>query len=311
MELIEVRSNQHQYEPLETELLALIVRNAKKYSPGVDFVTNPDKMSVEMDNPLILITAKKITSHNELSPILSEVAKQGQPLLIIAEDFEGEGLPTLVLNKSWMPIDSTTVKDALCSVMSERATFLLTPDYKVQVDKTTIDQFDFQNWMALPVADGERYLRSSYGPVKIPEIMLLTEYNRVPVRKVVFCRRTLWLRDGKNCQYCGKKPPIDELTIDHIVPKSKGGQTTFENCVLCCIACNLRKGSNTLEHADMQLRHHKRLADGTVKIVFYNKPKCPMWNPLYALRRRSFPVSWGAFLKHFDETLYWEVGLET
>lgn len=209
--------------------------------------------------------------------------------------------PTLVLNKSWMPIDSTSVRDALCNVMSERAVFLTTPDYM---------QHDMYSWMQLPTGKDEQCIKTACGEIKVPEIILLSEYSKIPVRKVVFCRRNLWRRDGRRCQYCGLEPPMDEITIDHIVPRSKGGESTFKNCVLCCIPCNLKKGSRDLKHTGMRLRRHKRLRDGTEHVVYYDNPRRPVWNPLYALRRKKFPDSWGAFLKNFDEALYWEVGLE-
>jgi len=184
--------------------------------------------------------------------------------------------------------------------MSERAVFLTTPDYM---------QHDMYSWMQLPT--NARSISTSQGGIRVPEITLLSEYSKIPVRKVVFCRRNLWRRDCKSCQYCGLEPPVDELTIDHIVPRAKGGQSTFENCVLCCISCNLKKGSKNLDHTGMRLRRHKRAPNGSMQIVYYDRPKRPIWNPLYALRRKTFPVSWGAFLKNFDEALYWEVGLET
>lgn len=220
-------------------------------------------------------------------------------------------LPTLVLNKGWAPIDSITVRDALCDVMSERARFLLTPDYETPVDETTVERFDIMDWMSLPVAPGERAIRSTHGLVKVPELMLLSNYGRIPVRQVVFCRRHLWRRDKKRCQYCGKEPTADEITIDHIVPKSSGGESIFENCVLCCLSCNLKKGNRSLRETGMRLRRLQRLANGEWKTIYYDRPKRPTWNPLYALRRRTFPKSWAAFLRNFDEALYWEVQLET
>lgn len=217
--------------------------------------------------------------------------------------------PTLVLNKGWNSIDSATVRDAFCNVISGRATFLLTPDYEVQIDDTTVEHFDIAGWMSLPVADGERAIRSSQGLVKIPEIMLLSEYSRIPVRNVVFCRRNLWRRDRRTCQYCGCEPKGSDITVDHVFPKSKGGESTFENCVLSCTACNLKKGNRILASTDMRLQRMKRL-NGVWTKTYYAAPRHPVWNPLYALRRKTFPKSWAAFLSNFDEALYWDVGLE-
>lgn len=208
--------------------------------------------------------------------------------------------PTLVLNKSWTAIDSTTVKDALGNVISERATFL-DADYM---------QHDMSSWMRLPILEDRPFIQAAHTQVRVPEIMLLSEYGKIPVRKVVFCRRNLWRRDRRRCQYCGKEPPMGEITIDHIQPRSRGGESTFENCVLCCISCNLKKGSKSLGQAGLRLQRIKKLSNGEWDTVYYSRPKRPQWNPLYALRRKTFPKSWSAFLKNFDEALYWEVGLE-
>jgi len=113
-----------------------------------------------------------------------------------------------------------------------------------------------------------------------------------------------------NCQYCGFEPRVDDVTMDHVHPRSKGGLSTFDNVVLCCTACNLKKGSRSLAQAGMRLQKLKRYSNGEWGTIHYDIPKRPMWNPLYALRRRTYPKSWGAFLKHFDESLYWEVKLE-
>lgn len=208
--------------------------------------------------------------------------------------------PTMVLNKGWHPIDSIIVRDALCDVMSNRAVFIEATDYS---------QHDMASWMCLPVPEGQPAIITSRGKIRVPEL-ILSEYKYVPVRKVVFCRRNLWHRDQRRCQYCGTEPKPDEITIDHIIPKSKGGKSTFDNCVLCCVKCNLKKGNRTLKDSGMRLRKQK-LVNGIWTSVFYDTPKRPTWNPLYTLRRKSCPKSWAAFLKHFDESLYWEVTLES
>lgn len=210
--------------------------------------------------------------------------------------------PILVLNKGWTPIDSTTVRDAFCNVMSERAFF---------IDPVSYMAHNITDWMRQSIPEGEFFIQAASARVRIPEIMILSGYSKVPVRKVVFCRRNLWRRDRQRCQYCGVEPPLDEITIDHILPKSKGGESIFSNCVLACIACNLKKGNRLLTQTGMRLRRMNRLRSGGWTTVYYDVPKRPVWNPLYALRRKTFPKSWGAFLRNFDEALYWEVELET
>lgn len=206
----------------------------------------------------------------------------------------------LWLNKSWLAHDSKTVEDSFKTVCSDRGRFL---------DKDYVP-YDIRSWINLPVEDGKEFIQLSRTRIRVPEIMLLVNYNHIPVRVVVFCRRNIWRRDKGRCQYCGREPKSDDITMDHIHPKSKGGLSTFENVVLCCTACNLKKGSRSLAAAGMQLQKLKRYSNGEWGTIHYGRPKCPMWNPLYALRRRTYPKSWGAFLKHFDESLYWEVELE-
>jgi 5-methylcytosine-specific restriction endonuclease McrA len=209
--------------------------------------------------------------------------------------------PVLWLNKSWLPHDSKTVEDSFKTVCSERGLFL---------DSTYVPH-DLGSWINLPVEEGSDFIQLNHTRIRVPEIMLLAEYNRIPARSVVFCRRNLWRRDKGVCQYCGKHPKPDDVTMDHIHPRSKGGLSTFKNCVLCCTSCNLKKSNKSLRDSGMRLQRPKKHSDGSWSTVYYDTPKRPMWNPLYALKRKSFPKSWSAFLKNFDEALYWEVELDT
>ena len=209
--------------------------------------------------------------------------------------------PVLWLNKSWLPHDSKTVEDSFKTVCSDRGLFL---------DSTYVPH-NLESWINLPVEDETEFIQLSQTRIRVPEILLLAEYNRIPTRNVVFCRRNLWRRDKGFCQYCGKQPSSDDITMDHIRPKSKGGLSVFENCVLCCTSCNLQKGNRSLEQTGMRLQKLKRHSNGEWSPVYYGRPKRPQWNPLYALRRRTYPKSWAVFLKNFDESLYWEVELAT
>ncbi len=210
--------------------------------------------------------------------------------------------PTLVLNKGWTPIDSYPIRKTLKTVFTGRGVFLDPSDYS---------QHDIKSWITLPIGSDDPGLNLLYRRIKSPEIMLLTEFNRIPKRTVVFCRRNIWKRDRRLCQYCGIEPAMDEVTVDHIVPRSKGGLSTFENCVLACISCNLKKGNRMPAQTGMRLRRMKCLSDGQQTMVYYDVPKRPMWNPLYSLRRKTFPSSWRTFLRNFDEALYWDVELES
>jgi len=210
-----------------------------------------------------------------------------------------ENFPVLTLNKSWFPIDSHPLHKAMAAVISDRARFL----------DENYTPHDLRSWMKLPLLPESSTLILNCGSIRVPEIMLLSKFNKVPKRHVVFCRRNIWRRDNKQCQYCGCFPSEDDVTIDHLVPKSKGGATTFENCVLACTACNLKKGNRSLMDSGLRLQRHKKM-NGKWTLEYYSHPVRPAWNPLYSLHRKTFPKSWNAFLKNFDESLYWEVELE-
>jgi len=89
------------------------------------------------------------------------------------------------------------------------------------------------------------------GRFRLPEVVKLVNYVPVPYTEVVFSRKNIYLRDNYTCQYCGKRG--GNLTIDHIIPKSRGGEDTWENMVVCCARCNHKKGNRTLEEAGMKL----------------------------------------------------------
>ena len=103
------------------------------------------------------------------------------------------------------------------------------------------------------VRDTQKTIRNSSGKeFKVPAVMRLIKLIRTIYRsRVAFTKRNVLVRDRFQCAYCGTRK--EKLSIDHIIPKSRGGQTTFENCVAACKACNLRKGGRTPNEAKMYL----------------------------------------------------------
>jgi 5-methylcytosine-specific restriction endonuclease McrA len=190
--------------------------------------------------------------------------------------------PTLVLNKTWTPINVTTVR---------RAIVLAFVDLARIVDVTSYELFSFENWVRRGPTNGQ-VLRGVNTVFDVPEVVVVKHYDKVPSGGVVFSRRNLYRRDRFTCQYCGARPGSEELTIDHVVPKCKGGRTTWENCVLACLNCNTRKGGKSLQDVGLTLR---------------SMPKKPTWSPIYAFARRSKrPKSWDAFISE----AYWNTELE-
>ena len=188
---------------------------------------------------------------------------------------------TLVLNRSWMAVTTTSVRRAM-TLVYQRAARIICP--------STYETHDLDSWSALSVARNEPCIRTVQLKLRVPEIIVLSMYDGMPRRSVAFSRRNLYRRDAFTCQYCGARPGSEELTIDHIVPRSHGGRTTWSNCVLACVECNKRKGSRPLDKCGMRLR---------------KKPKEPRWSwdVEIALGRRR--ASWDTFLSD----RYWDTEL--
>ena len=128
----------------------------------------------------------------------------------------------------------------------------LTLLYKGQVKAVDSEYrtYDFENWVDIPVqADDDHYVRTPSRNILIPHVVQLLVFDRLPRQEVKFSRGNIYLRDGNRCQYCGKKFSSSELSLDHVVPISRGGKSTWENVVCACLPCNVRKG-NKLLHRD-------------------------------------------------------------
>ena len=189
--------------------------------------------------------------------------------------------PTLVLNRNWQAIGIVPVARSLLLVWNETAQF--------------VDPFDFQiyswrDWSRLTPPDDEPFIQTVRQRLRVPEVVVLNRYDRLPMRSVALSRRNLFKRDGYTCQYCGNQPGSEELTIDHVLPRSRGGVSSWENCVLACVECNKRKANRTPTEARMPLR---------------SDPRRPKWQPLYASRLKRIE-SWSRFVSE----VYWTVELE-
>jgi 5-methylcytosine-specific restriction endonuclease McrA len=159
---------------------------------------------------------------------------------------------TLVLNRGWVPIHVTTVRRALVMLFHEVA---------VAVRPETYETFDFHSWMKTSPANALRVVRTVRFSIPAPDVIVLSKYDRLPSINVPFSRKNLCRRDRLSCQYCGRRQGTDSLTIDHIVPKSRGGTTSWSNCVLACAPCNRKKGGRTPDEAGMNLLARPRRPD--------------------------------------------------
>lgn len=190
--------------------------------------------------------------------------------------------PTLVLNRNWQPIGVAPVSRSLMLVWNENAHF---------VDPSDFQLYTWSDWSRLKPADDEPFIQAVRQRLRVPEVVVLTRYDRLPSRSVPLSRRNLFQRDAYTCQYCGAQPGSEELTIDHVVPRSRGGVSSWENCVLACVECNKRKANRTPAEAGMPLR---------------SVPARPKWQPHYAWRLQRIE-SWSKFVSE----AYWTVELES
>lgn len=187
----------------------------------------------------------------------------------------------LVLNKLWQPISVQSVATALVKVWSDSARIVDTHNYS---------QYTWSDWANIRPTENDKYIQLVNMAIKVPEVVTLVDYSNVPDLTVSFSRINLFTRDKWTCQYCGRRISNNEITIDHVTPKSRGGKSNFENCVAACISCNFKKADKTLQQAGMKLR--------TV-------PKIPRWLPTYH-HGGVILDSWEKFVSE----IYWNIPLE-
>jgi 5-methylcytosine-specific restriction endonuclease McrA len=187
----------------------------------------------------------------------------------------------LVLNRVFQAVQITSVRRALTLL------------YKGQV--RAVDEgyrtYDFENWADIPVQANDHYVVTPSKNILIPHVVQLLVFDRLPRQEVKFSRGNIYLRDHNRCQYCGKKFPSSELSLDHVIPISRGGKSTWENVVCACLPCNVRKGNKLLSECDIRL---------------IRQPHRPKWHPLHRLQGRAYPEIW----KNFLDEAYWNVELK-
>ncbi len=153
----------------------------------------------------------------------------------------------LVLNRHWQAIHVKTPAEAFCMLASDGATALDIFDGNFLPTK-------WSDWIVLPVREHDQRVNTPRGPVRVPTVIIAVNYARVPLRRPRFGARGIWERDGGVCQYTGRKLDRHEGNIDHVVPRSRGGKTSWNNCVLAHREVNSRKGNRLPHEAGLRLR---------------------------------------------------------
>lgn len=182
--------------------------------------------------------------------------------------------PVLVLNKNWEYI---AVANAM-EVMKDLYTGVITA-----IDPEMFTMHTFFDWVERGVRPGKPFVQAPKFQVEVPEIIVLANFDKVPHRSLHYSKQHIFKRDRYTCQYCGVQPGREDLTIDHIVPRSQGGQTNWMNCVTSCEDCNATKADRTPKQAGIRLR---------------KQPVKPEWSIQQAVRRLAAErkPSWNPFI---------------
>jgi len=170
----------------------------------------------------------------------------------------GEGISdalaasVLVLNRLYIAIHVIGVRRAfglLCRELAE----------VIHLEEGRFANYDFQSWREVCELRAdckepyEDWLRAVNFEIQVPRVVRLLAYDRLPRRALRLNRHTVFARDGHRCQYCGRRFATGELSLDHVIPRSRGGETTWENVVCACLGCNVKKGGRTPQEAHMKL----------------------------------------------------------
>lgn len=177
----------------------------------------------------------------------------------------------LVLNAYFSPVSVTTARRAIVLLYGGAARAL---------DEAG-ETHDFSRWCHLPVGSAHDVIPTVSGAFRIPRVLHLTRYDRVPRAIVRLTRKNVMLRDEHTCQYCVRTLPARELNLDHVLPRSRGGADSWDNLVTSCRRCNLEKGRRTPEEAGMHLlrRPQKPRWTTTAQILLAEREPFSEWEP--------------------------------
>jgi 5-methylcytosine-specific restriction endonuclease McrA len=194
----------------------------------------------------------------------------------------GTGLKyrVLVLNRLWQAVNIVGVPRAFSLLLQDHAQVINTGDGSFEL-------LNCERWLAHSAeetpGDNEAFVQTVRLRIRVPKVLLLREYDRLPVQEVKFSRESLFERDNYRCQYCGNAFEAEKLNMDHVIPRDRGGRTSWENIVTSCIRCNSRKANRLPHQAEMHL---------------IRKPERPRWRPfISSLIGQDYDREWDHFIK--------------
>jgi 5-methylcytosine-specific restriction endonuclease McrA len=192
----------------------------------------------------------------------------------------------LVLNRLWQAVNVCTVKRALILLFQGHAEVVLGEA------GNSYRTYNYKEWHHFSAQEPHpESIHTVSFKLRVPRVILLAVFDRLPKKEVKFTRHNIFERDRNVCQYCGKAFERKDLNLDHVIPRDRGGPTTWENIVCSCVACNTRKANRTPQEAGLHL---------------IRKPKRPKWKPFMQVNLGLHcHDSW----KHFIDVAYWNVEL--
>ena len=177
----------------------------------------------------------------------------------------------LVLNRNWQAINVRTPQQAFIQMATDVATAL-------DIDGETMVPMRWAQWIKLPVREQDNAVRTPGGPIRVPSVIVLSRFAKVPKRRPKFSARAIWARDGGRCQYTGQSLRPTEGNIDHVLPRSRGGKTSWENCVLASKDVNSRKADRLPEEVGLRLLRSPVVPKELPSTLFIrNTHRIPEW----------------------------------
>ncbi|MFM1941746.1 MAG: hypothetical protein RI897_728 [Verrucomicrobiota bacterium] len=194
----------------------------------------------------------------------------------------------LVLNRLWQAVNVCSVRRAMSLLFEGHAQVVLGHQ------NGTFQTYGFKEWQDVSqTSPAEPHIRTVSFRIRVPRVILLLFFDRLPRKEVKFTRHNIFERDRNTCQYCGHIFDRENLNLDHVVPRDRGGPTSWENIVCSCIRCNTHKANRTPREAGMQL---------------IRKPKRPKWRPVAQV---SVGLEYDESWRHFLDIAYWNVELQS
>ena len=183
----------------------------------------------------------------------------------------------LVLNRNWQAIHVRTPQEAFCMMATNVATGL-------EIEgEDQIRPVDWEEWITLPIRPQDNAVQTIRGPIRVPTVIVAVNFGKVPKKRPKLCAKTIRERDGNRCQYTGKVLKPGEGSLDHVLPRSRGGKDAWENLVWSSKDVNSKKGNRLPKEAGLRL---------------LSVPRAPKELPVSSLIRNSHEIpDWELFVK--------------